>query len=235
MPKMATLEELRMTAKFDKGMQDQLGLGLVMEDGEAAPQHPAVVEMMSNSAETIFYHGDPIKIGDKTLGSFCVMGPQKPSKYDEVKATGFLRDIAAKGAMAVEAQAKVRRERQLAQIQMMMHPAAPMYVQMQAQKWHTAGMTAMPPAGLTFPQPMTMGAQGMPMINSNYFQQLQGQGQMAGMFGLEANPPQSPGDMGAAAPPMNPNLPPPSPAFPMNPSQQMLAMQQQQMMQLHMQ
>ena len=73
------------------------------------------------------------------------------------------------------------------------------------------------------------------MINSNYFQQLQGQGQMAGMFGLEANPPQSPGDMGAAAPPMNPNLPPPSPAFPMNPSQQMLAMQQQQMMQLHMQ
>jgi hypothetical protein len=58
----------------------------------------------------------------ETLGSYCVLAPKKPEGFDEIVESGFFKKQVEKAEQVLRAQAKIRRERQLAQMNLMMQP-----------------------------------------------------------------------------------------------------------------
>jgi hypothetical protein len=58
----------------------------------------------------------------ETLGSYCVLAPKKPEGFDEIVESGFFKKQVEKAEEVLKAQAKIRRERQLAQMNLMMQP-----------------------------------------------------------------------------------------------------------------
>jgi len=188
MPPMATFDELRMIADrgMDKGIKDMMeenaSTGATMPEGfpgsspddKRCPVTPGFVEEIVKSGGEMFYHGEPIKMDGETLGSYCVLAPKKPEGFDEIVESGFFKKQVEKAEEVLRAQAKIRRERQLAQMNLMMQPQAPPLIQAQAMQWHQLGMAALPPAGVQMgPMPMMMGQQGIPMVNPAYLQMMQ--------------------------------------------------------------